>query len=448
MHSFRKVLPLFCVVAGVATVPMLLLPRSQADVQVKPPTKGEKAVAAASNAFAVELYQHLAGGNGNLFFSPHSLSTALAMTYAGARGRTAEQMASVLHFPTQQDQLHEPFSRTIQALNAIGSSGNCKLSVANALWGKDGEPFKQPFLELIKRFYEGDLTPLDFTRSVEAANRINSWASDHTEGKIKDLVSSDLLGRFTVLVLTNAIYFKGDWAAKFDKAKTQDRPFFVGPDAHVMAPTMDQQAKFRVLGWRFGRRPSRADVPCSLLELPYKGGHLSMVILLPEYYGSLRSRPSTQSSSASTPAADDPIRCLRDLERAITPMDLQRWLDDLYLQNPVDIHVLLPKFKLRWRAELKPVLKEMGMEDPFCGGADFSGITGPPGDIFISNVIHAACVDVNEEGTEAAAASAVILSRGGPPTFQADHPFLFLIRDNRTGAILFMGRVLNPVATD
>jgi len=375
-----------------------------------------KAAVAGNSKFAFELYAkfkddpRVKKDGGNLFFSPYSISTALAMTYAGARGRTEKQMADVLHFSLPQERLHHAFGKLEKQLNAGGKKGGYQLSVANALWGQKGEPFLKEFLDLTKKYYGAGPREVDFVRQTEKARKtINAWVEKQTKDKIKELIKKGILGRDTVLVLTNAIYFKGDWAIQFDKKDTTDAPFMISPDEKVTVPMMYLKESFKY--W--------ADGQLQILELPYKGKHLSMIVLLPRKTDGLA-----------------------ELERSLTLTNLNKWLEKLRKQQ---VLVYLPRFKMTWGVfELKDILIEMGMPAAFFG-ADFSGINGKE-DLFISNVLHKAFVAVDEKGTEAAAATAVVLGRGGPsvPVFRADHPFVFMIRDNRSGSILFMGRVMNP----
>ena len=365
-----------------------------------------------NNAFALDLYQQLRHDKGNLFFSPYSISTALAMTYAGARGNTEVEMAQTLQFPPEQASLHETFAALEGKLNAVQGKGDVLLSVANALWPAVGYTFLSTYLDLVRQFYGVSITPLDFASDAEAARvQINGWVEDETQGKIKDLIPPRLLDELTTLVLTNAIYFKGNWASQFYKKRTKEIPFWLTAKRAVDVPTMTQKRSF-----------GYAEVDnLQVLELPYVGDALSMILLLPR-------------------AVDG----LTELEDALTAENLERWTRRLW---PQEVEVFLPKFEMSASFKLGGILAEMGMRDAF-GAADFSGMTGDR-DLYISEVIHKAFVDVNEEGTEAAAATAVIMTRSvafdiGPTIFKADHPFIFLIRDNHSGSVLFLGRVIDP----
>lgn len=371
-------------------------------------------VSRSNTAFAVDLYHKLEASPGNVFFSPLSLSSALAMTYAGARGDTAQQMASVLHFPADRAAMDRAFAALMQDFNP--KSGEYELAVANALWGQKGYAFLEPFLDTVKRNYGGRLSPLDFKKDSEQARQtINAWVAKQTRDKIQGLIGPGVLNGMTRLVLTNAVYFKGTWVEPFSKRATRDDLFHVSGDKTVTVPMMHIAEHFGYL----------EQDQFQALEMPYKGGTLSMIVLLPKAVDGL-------------PA----------LERSVTPDQLAGWLKDLAKQVVI---VSVPRFKMTQECSLAKTLGEMGMPLAFSDAADFSGMDGRR-DLFISAVLHKAYVDVNEEGTEAAAATAMPMAvtaapvRVSPPVFRADHPFLFLIRDRRSDSILFMGRVVNPKA--
>jgi serpin B len=372
-------------------------------------------IMAGNSAFALELYAKLRGQEGNLFLSPYSISTALAMTYAGARGQTASQMAQVLHFPTSMDrgQFGSEVGQIIKDLNKRGRKGAYSLTVANALWGQKGYGFLKEFLKSTETNYGGRLNEVDFVAATEAARKtINTWVEKQTKDKIKDLIPPGVLDSMTRLVLTNAIYFKGNWASQFKESQTQDAPFTLADGSEIQAPTMNQTGRFGYMETETFQG----------LELPYVKDELSMIILLPKAHDGLG-----------------------ELEKTLTAENLSQWLGKLFRREVI---VSIPKFKATSQFSLASVLASMGMKDAFTQDADFSGMDGKK-DLFISAVIHKAYVDVNEEGTEAAAATGVAmkLTSLGPsetPVFRADHPFLFLIRDNHTNAILFLGRLMNP----
>ena len=366
-----------------------------------------------NNKFALNLYQNLKTNEGNLFLSPYSISTALAMTSAGARGQTEKQMAQALCFaPMKSEEFHKEFGEIIKQLNASGEKGGYELVVANALWGQKDYKFLPEYLSIVKTNYDGNLDEVDFKTQAEAArNKINAWVENKTKDKIKELIKQGMLDSETRLVLTNAIYFKGKWASQFKPDQTQDSLFTLLDGKKISVPTMFQKADF-----------GYSDInDMQVLEMPYVNKDLSMVVLLPK-------------------KADG----VGAIEKKLTIDNLASALAGL---RKKEVLVFFPRFKMTSEFELAKVLGAMGMPDAFSSKADFSGMTGSK-DLFISAVVHKAYVDVNEEGTEAAAATSVGMKltsiEAPPPVFKADHPFIFLIRDNQTGSILFMGRVINP----
>ena len=374
------------------------------------------AVVKGNNEFALDLYGRLRTREGNLFFSPESISTALAMTYAGARGQTAEEMAKTLHFSLEQDQLPATYAALVKNLNGAGEKGAYQLRVANALWGQKGHAFLPDFLKVVQDSYGAGLNQVDFVASPEKARQtINAWVEKETNDKIQNLLAQGVLTRETNLVLTNAIYFKGTWVTQFNKTATRDEPFLLADGGKVSVPMMNQKSPYKYFqGDAF-----------QVLEMPYQGNDLSMAVFLPRE-----------------------VTGLADLEKQLTAARLADWQSRLRQQKVI---VTLPRFKLTEAFQMENLLAEMGMPLAFNRGeADFSAMDGQR-DMYLSAVVHKAFVDVNEEGTEAAAATGVVRRRGLAiiaeeiPVFRADHPFLFLIRDNRSGSIVFLGRVVNPM---
>jgi serpin B len=364
-----------------------------------------------NNAFAFDLYGKLPAKDGNVFLSPASVSTALAMSCAGARGRTEEEMASVLHFTLEPQRLHPAQGALLHDLNQGGGAGRYQLAVANALWGQKGVSFLPDFLELTRTNYGAGVQEVDFGGATEEARRtINVWVEKKTQDRIKDLLQPGNVTSLTKLVLTNAIYFKGDWDVQFKKAQTHDVPFLARAADKVNVPLMNQTGNF----------PYWEGDGLQVLEMPYKGKDLSMVVLLPK-------------------KADG----LADLEKLLTADRVAGWLERLHEQKVI---VGFPKFHTTIRYSLAGPLAELGMKQAFTQAADFSGMTTEK--VGIADVIHKAVVEVNEEGTEAAAATAVVVATPGPVTpvavFRADHPFVFLIRDRHSGSILFLGRLATP----
>jgi serpin B len=391
-------------------------------------TADQAAVVEGNNAFAVELYNQLRNQSGNLFFSPESISTALAMAYAGARGDTASETAETLHFTLPPDRLHPAMGELLSNLNS--AHDGYQLRVADALWAEKNYTFLDVFLKLTSSDYGGGFNQVDFKGAHEAARlTINQWVEQKTENKIRDLIPPGALDSTTRLVLTNAIYFKGEWQTQFDKASTRDEDFHLsGPEPllgglrwqTIKAPLMHRTGGFNYLnGGTF-----------QALEIPYKTEELSMIVFLPNDAGGL-------------PA----------LERSLTAYNMRQWLGRL--QHASKVILTLPKFKMTRQFELHDALAAMGMPQAFDRKmADFSGIASrktmlADGNLYISSTIHKAYVDVDEEGTEAAAATGIqhrgLTGHPSPPIiFCADHPFVFLIRDNHSGSILFIGRVTNP----
>ena len=362
--------------------------------------------------FAFDLYAKLKEKEGNLFFSPYSISTALAMTYAGARGNTEKQMAEVLHFILKDDSLHSAFLELQTQLNAVQEKGEIELSIANSIWGQEGYDFLKEFLDIINEYYQGKVKLVDFIEACEnARNQINEWVEQKTKDKIKELIKPGILNPLTRLVLVNAIYFKGKWEKEFEKKLTKDTPFWLTPEDSIHCPMMQQKGSFNYC----------ENDSLQILELPYLGDDLSMIVLLPRE-----------------------VDGLKKLENCLTIDNLNKWMNVSYQE----IKVYLPKFKITSGFSLGKTLYDMGMTDAFIPyKADFSGMNGSK-ELFISKVIHKAFVDVNEEGTEAAAATAVVMLKAVAPkqpiVFRADHPFVFLIRDNHSGSVLFLGRMVDP----
>jgi serpin B len=373
-----------------------------------------------NNTFALDLYARVAREEGNRFISPFSISCALAMTRAGARGETADQMDKALHFTLPSAQLHAAFHGLINDLHKQESAATgpkpaqpFELFTANALWTQSGERILPEFTKLIESSYEGGLFPVDFRHSPAAAVQyINHWVEEQTKGKIKDLLKPQNIDARTVLILTNAIYFKALWASPFAPQRTRPDDFYTLASEKVRVDMMHLSGRFRYTD----------DDKAQTLELPYQGGSLAMVIVLP------RARDGLTQLEASL--------SLAKLEASLKTLAARR------------VEISLPRFKLTAECELKDALGALGMPIAFGGNADFSGMTGTR-ELAISAVLHKAFVEVDEKGTEAAAATGVVMSRMSvavtpPPVFRADHPFLFLIRDNRNGSILFMGRLARP----
>ena len=372
-----------------------------------------------NSAFAFELYQALREQEGNLFYSPHSISLALAMTYAGARSQTAEQMAATLQFLLEQERLHPAFNWLDAELASRGEGAQGKddegfrLNIVNAIWGQKDYEFLSDFLDVLAENYGAGLRILDFITETEASRlAINQWVSDQTEGRIEDLIPQGAIDTLTRLVLTNAIYFNAAWENPFDEDVTADGPFYLLDGGQVTVPMMKQTEWF---GYTEGEG-------YQAVELQYDGGELSMVILLPE-------------------AGNFEV-----FEEGLQAQQVDAIINDL---QPTHVTLTMPQFEFDSEFSLKDTLAGMGMPIAFSGATDFSGMTGNR-ELFISDVVHKAFVAVDEAGTEAAAATAVIMPGAAVPEppveVTLDHPFIFLIRDIETGAVLFVGRVMNPGA--
>lgn len=369
----------------------------------------------AINAFTFNFFKELSNDNTeNIFISPYSIFTALAMTYEGAEGDTADEMASVLSVEQDNASFHEYMKNLYELLNEQNEDYN--ISTANALWIKKNFQLLETYLSVIRDFYGGEATEVDFSNPEESAEIINNWVENHTNNLIQDLITPDVIDPLTALILTNAIYFKGVWRVQFDPINTTDRDFETNTEDTIQVPTMKLVDTEDVFYY------TETD-DLQILELPYTGDDLSMMILLPKNND------------------------LSDIIDTIDDDSFLEWKESMIERN-VDIY--LPKYKVETKYSLKPHLQQLGMNNPFTPIADFSGITGRK-DLYISSVVHKAYIDVNEEGTEAAAATGVVMvltSNGGGGssriTFDCDHPFLYLIQHTQTGTILFMGKVVDP----
>ncbi|XP_041469002.1 leukocyte elastase inhibitor-like isoform X2 [Lytechinus variegatus] len=377
-------------------------------------------LSSANTGFALHIYQTLQDERSgrNLFFSPLSISTALAMTQLGARGDTATQIADVFRFnQVDQLQLHGTFKELNNLL--YQKQSGYKLHAANKLYGKSGFNFVQSFLEGTASYYGAAIEAVKNFADPTAAKSINDWVSQQTAGKITNLIAPGILNDLTRLVLVNAIYFKGNWASKFRAENTTQDVFKVLDErSKVPVSLMIQKGKFSLA-------VDKAN-DCLVLEMPYQGNDLSLLIVLP-----------------------NKDHGLGNLESKLSADILKSW--DLGLKSR-QVNILLPKFKLEAEFQLKEVLKQMGIADAFDENrANFEGISGDR-ELCISAVIHKAFVDVNEEGSEAAAATAVVMMKRcaiprepeKPILFRADHPFLFMIRHRSTKSVLFMGRMMDP----
>lgn len=380
-----------------------------------------ESLAAANANFSLELFKKITETNkaANVFYSPLSISSALAMVYLGAKGNTATQMHESLNLNKSEGDIHVGFSKLFAELNKEGAP--YALSLANRLYGEQSYQFVEKFLADTKKHYLAELETVDFRKNAEAARvNINKWVEQKTQEKIKDLLAEGVLNEDTRLVLVNAIYFKGNWERQFDSADTREVPFRLNKNETKPVQMMHQKAKFP-----FTYIP---EVTCQILELPYVGKDLSMLIMLPN-------------------EMEDNTTGLEKLEKTLTYENFTEWTRP-DMMDTVEVQVGLPKFKLEETYDLKQVLVSMGMVDAFDNNkSDFSGMS-PNDDLVLSKVVHKSFVEVNEEGTEAAAATAAIMMMRcamlRPERFVADHPFLFFIRHNPTMSVLFYGRYSSP----
>ena len=362
-----------------------------------------------NNQFAFELYSELNNNQSNVFFSPYSIYSALAMAYEGARGETAQEMKSVFHFPDKSI-LRPNFAEIYNQMNT--QNKNYELHTANALWAQQSYPFSNNYFNVIKDYYAGKATNLDFIKETEKSRQtINNWVEQQTNNKIKDLIKPGQLNDMTRLIITNAVYFKGKWVYQFDKKDTKEMDFrTLNETIKVPMMYLNSKAEFNYT--------ETDDI--QVLELPYTGNKISMFIFLPK-------------------------NNISSLEKELNIEKIKEYEGMLKEQKVV---IYLPKFKFKTRYVLNDQLIKMGMPTAFLADkADFSGMTGRR-DLFISFVIHQAFVDVDEEGTEAAAATAVGMAATAvrqENIFKADHPFIFIIQDKTTGNILFLGKVVNPI---
>jgi len=365
-----------------------------------------------SNQFCFELYEKLKENGGNIFFSPFSITMAMAMVFEGARGWTSGEMLDVFKFPGDEKTRLESFSAVYHLVNK--KDAKYTLHTANALWIQKDYKILPDYIKKIKEYYYGSVENVDFIHALEQARQtINTWVEKKTNNRIKNLFPPGSLNSNSRLVITNAVYFKGKWVKQFDKELTRDEDFWITEERSVKVPMMrmtDPQSMFN-----YGETES-----LQILELPYEGDALSMIILLPR---------------------------AKDLRLIENGLNEEKFKEYLSLLSPNRVSVFLPRFTFENRYELTKILCELGMPNAFSPHADFSGIDGSR-NLFIQTVVHQSYVDVNEEGTEAAAATGVAVGitavRPKIPVFRADHPFIFVIQEKGTGNILFMGRVVEP----
>uniref|UniRef100_A0A8D2B2Y0 Serpin domain-containing protein n=1 Tax=Sciurus vulgaris TaxID=55149 RepID=A0A8D2B2Y0_SCIVU len=369
-------------------------------------------LSAANAKFTLDLLPHLGEAAGNVFYSPVSITSALAMLYLGAKGNTARQIEKA----GESGNVHQQFQKFLTELNK--PSDAYKLEIANRIYGEKKFRFLQEYLDGLKKFYLANVESLDFRNAPEESRKkINSWVESQTNGKIKDLFPSDTLGADTVLVLVNAVYFKGQWDHAFNKEHTTEAKFQLNKNVSKSVQMMRKSSYFHFA--------LLEDVQAKILEIPYKGKDLSMIVLLPN-------------------EADG----LQKLEDKLTAEKLMEW-SSLDRMKMTYVDLCFPRFKVEESYNLEAVLGALGMEDVFRPlKADLSGMTGSQG-LSVSKAVHKSFVEVNEEGTQAAAASGIVIEVTSSPvreSFCCDHPFLFFILQKKTNSILFFGRVSSPEA--
>lgn len=404
-------------------VPVICMCSTPDASTVSPPVSGSESFPVAARedieelsrgnmSFALEMYHSLGSGEENMFFSPFSISAALAMTYAGARGPTEEEMRETLHFTLPENTLHAAFGSLLRRLAPDSNDdGEFVLHTVNALWGQRGHDFLPGFLSLVSEYYRGGISILDFTDEPERSrSTINEWVAEQTEDRIADLLPPGSITAATRLVLTNAIYFNARWLFTFDPAATARRPFTLLSGEQLEVASMSVTESYRMMtGEGYGA-----------VELPYRGTDVSMLLIVPDE------------------------GMFPEIEGRLDPEFVRR--TDAAM-GQVSLHLSLPKFSSTSRFSLKDVLTSMGMPSAFGPAADFSGMDGTRW-LYISGVFHQAFVSVDEYGTEAAAATAVVMEKrngGASVEFSIDRPFIYMIRDGATGTPLFIGRLLNPL---
>mgnify|MGYP006283657789 CR=1 FL=1 len=365
---------------------------------------------ASDNRFAFRLYEQLKSDRENVFVSPYSISSALAMTYTGAREQTRAEMSDALGFPEDNEQLGKQYRALANHLHSLADSG-LVLNVANSLWAQKDYGFSRDFVRTNRDYFSAGLKEMDFKRQHRAIReQINQWVEQKTNDKIQDMIAEGVLDRMTRLVLVNAIYFNGKWEHPFNEKRTRQDVFHTSGEMSPKIPFMNQSLTL----------PYYETDRYQAIALPYAGKKVSMVILLPRK-----------------------AAMMKELEEQLDAGFYQALLDSL---KPQEVDLFIPRFRIEQKYNLNDPLQAMGMNRAFGGKADFSGMTGKK-DLYISSVVHQSFVEVDEKGTEAAAATGVVMRKTSvvrKKEFKADHPFIFMIRDDKTDTLLFLGKLGNP----
>ena len=378
--------------------------------------------------FALKLFARIGDTETNIIVSPYSISCALAMMHAGARGLTAQQLESTAAFPQPATNLPGLFHALDFRLDRARRTGKAELAIANAVWTQAGYNCRRDFLELITTHYQATAKSADFVYQPEnVRSEINQWVDENTRHKIRGLFAPGIIDTMTRVVVVNSIYFRGTWAAVFSESATKPGEFFVNSNRTVTVPMMTQSGEFKYFG--------NTNLQC--LVLPYRKQQFEMIVLLPRAGG--RRNPSAENVPGNANFT------LAELERELVADNLDGWLR---AAEKIEMRATIPRFRIANRYSLKDVLAAMGIKDAFePDHADFSGMTTATNQLFLTAVVHQAVIDVNEKGTEAAAATGEAAAGGAsaqPEPFVADHPFVFLVRETGTGTILFMGQLMEP----
>ena len=386
-------------------------------------------VVEANNLFTIELYQQLKNEGENILISPFSVFNAFAMLYPGSDGQTQAIISQTMHFEQTIKKFLDEMVQLQDSFKAIREYEKPALNIANSVWVQQGYPILESYLDILQAYFQSEIRSVDFTDSVKTAKEINQWVSDKTQNKIKEIINPDIIGQLTTLILCNAIHFKSSWMNPFSEKNTKSEPFFINPEQTIQVDMMNNQKAYRYQEYDGFK----------MLEMPYKKEYneqgepvskvdYSMIIFLPDKESSLE-----------------------QLENQLNYYLMKSYISTLMRSEAVQVAVKFPKFRVENTFNLNDPLMAMGMENPFTSLADFSKITGKR-DLFISDVIHKTYIDVDEKGTEAAAVTAIIMPRGAMPgpvdevkQFFVDRPFMYIIRENSTGCIIFIGQVTNPM---